>query len=136
MKPFCIMQQMVCLEIHSGLTAKSTAINLMFMNLFIIIQILQKCPTRCNCVGKFINPLFLKCSTRFKRYYRSKHVEQLRNNGLINFPTQVHIVAHFYKIATAINLMTERASKCSRVACQGIYKIVRNFMPTVLVTLA
>ena len=34
-------------------------------------QILQKWPTRCNCVVQFIIPLFLDCSTRFERYYRS-----------------------------------------------------------------
>jgi hypothetical protein len=33
-----------------------------------------------------------------ERYYRSKRVEQSRNNGLINCPTQLHLVGHFYKI--------------------------------------
>jgi len=33
-----------------------------------------------------------------ERKYRSKHVEQSRNNGIINFPTQLHLVGHFYKI--------------------------------------
>ena len=28
-------------------------------------------PTRCKCVGQFIIPLFLDCSTCFERYYRS-----------------------------------------------------------------
>jgi hypothetical protein len=27
-----------------------------------------------------------------------KHVEQSRNNGIINCPTQLHLVGHFYKI--------------------------------------
>jgi len=27
-----------------------------------------------------------------------KHVEQLRNNGIVNCPTQLHLVGHFYKI--------------------------------------
>ena len=27
-----------------------------------------------------------------------KHVEQARNNGMINCPTQLHLVGHFYKI--------------------------------------
>jgi hypothetical protein len=30
--------------------------------------------------------------------YHSKHVEQSRNNGIINCPTQLHLVDHFYKI--------------------------------------
>ena len=30
--------------------------------------------------------------------YRSKHVEQSRNDGTINSPTQLHLVGHFYKI--------------------------------------
>ena len=34
-------------------------------------QVLQKWPSRCNCVGQFIIPLFLDCSTCFERYYRS-----------------------------------------------------------------
>jgi hypothetical protein len=33
-----------------------------------------------------------------ERQYRSKHVEQSRNNRIINFPTQLHLVGHFYKI--------------------------------------
>jgi hypothetical protein len=32
-----------------------------------------------------------------ERYYSSKHVEQGRNNGIINYPTQLHLVGHFYK---------------------------------------
>jgi len=32
---------------------------------------LRKWPTRCNCVGQFVIPLFLDCSTCFERYYRS-----------------------------------------------------------------
>jgi hypothetical protein len=32
------------------------------------------------------------------RYYRSKHVEQSRNNGIINFPIQLHLFGHFFKI--------------------------------------
>jgi len=30
--------------------------------------------------------------------YHSKHVEQSRNSGIINCPTQLHLVGHFYKI--------------------------------------
>jgi hypothetical protein len=71
---------------------------------YIIIQILQKWPTRCNCVGKCINALFLKCSTCFERYYRSKHVVQLRNNGLIHFPTHLYLVGHFCKVSPSIVL--------------------------------
>jgi hypothetical protein len=33
-----------------------------------------------------------------ERQYRSKHVEQSRNNGIINCPTQLHLVGRFYKI--------------------------------------
>jgi hypothetical protein len=44
---------------------------LTFMVSCIIIQISQKWPTRCSCVGQFIIPLFLDCWTRFGRYYRS-----------------------------------------------------------------
>jgi len=33
-----------------------------------------------------------------ERQYRSKHVEQSRNNGIINCITQLHLVGHFYKI--------------------------------------
>jgi len=28
-----------------------------------------------------------------------KHVEQSRNNGIINCPTQLYLVGHFYKIS-------------------------------------
>jgi len=31
----------------------------------------------------------------------SKHVEQLRNIGIINFTTRSHIVGYFYKISTS-----------------------------------
>jgi len=34
-----------------------------------------------------------------ERYYGSKHVEQSRNNGIINCPTQLHLVGNFYKIS-------------------------------------
>jgi hypothetical protein len=30
--------------------------------------------------------------------FRSKHVEQSRNNRIINCTTQLHLVGHFYKI--------------------------------------
>ena len=49
----------------------------------------------------------LNCKTRSCNYsleapdderYRSKHVEQSRNDGIINFPTQLHLVGHLYKI--------------------------------------
>jgi hypothetical protein len=33
-----------------------------------------------------------------ERLYRSKHVEQSRNNIIINCPTQLHLAGHFYKI--------------------------------------
>ena len=33
-----------------------------------------------------------------ERQYRSKHVEQSRNNKIINCPTQLHLVGHFYEI--------------------------------------
>jgi len=33
-----------------------------------------------------------------ERSYRSKHVEQSRNNGIINCPMQLHLVGHFYMI--------------------------------------
>ena len=42
--------------------------------------------------------MFLGFSTRFERYYRSKHVEQPKNKGLINYPTQLHLVGHFIRI--------------------------------------
>jgi hypothetical protein len=32
-----------------------------------------------------------------ERQYRSKHVGQPRNNGIINYPIQLHFVGHFYK---------------------------------------
>jgi hypothetical protein len=33
-----------------------------------------------------------------ERQYGSKHVEQSRNNGVINCPTKLHLVGHFYNI--------------------------------------
>jgi hypothetical protein len=38
------------------------------------------------------------CSTLKPVPARSKHVEQSRNNGIINCPTQLHLVGHFCKI--------------------------------------
>ena len=35
-----------------------------------------------------------------EREYRSKRVEQSRNNGIINCPTQLHPVGHLYHIRT------------------------------------
>jgi len=32
-----------------------------------------------------------------------KHVEQSRNNGIINCPTQLHLVGHFYKICIVMH---------------------------------
>jgi hypothetical protein len=29
--------------------------------------------------------------------YRSKHVEQPSNKGIINYPTQLHLVGHFIR---------------------------------------
>jgi hypothetical protein len=36
--------------------------------------------------------------TCFEWYYLLKHVEQSRNSGIINCPTQLHFVGYFYKI--------------------------------------
>jgi hypothetical protein len=33
-----------------------------------------------------------------ERQYRLKRVEQSRNNGIINCPSRLHLVGHFYKI--------------------------------------
>ena len=36
--------------------------------------------------------------------YHSKNVEQSRNSGIINCPTQLHLAGHFYKIWFTKNL--------------------------------
>jgi len=53
-----------------GDDVKSENCKVTVMDPGIKIQILQKWPTRCNCVEQFIIPLFLDCSTCFERYYR------------------------------------------------------------------
>ena len=40
-----------------------------------------------------------------------KNVEQSRNNGIINCPTQLHLVGHFYKICILMHgSMNDKAS--------------------------
>jgi hypothetical protein len=39
-----------------------------------------------------------------ERSCRSKHVEQLRSNGIINCLTQLHLVGHFCKILKSVSL--------------------------------
>jgi hypothetical protein len=38
-----------------------------------------------------------------ERKYRSKHVQQPRNNEIINYPTRLHLVGHFYKNCTMMH---------------------------------
>ena len=52
--------------------------------------------------------------------YRSKHVERSRNNGIINCPTQLHLVVHFYKIYNGTNF-----SVCSNIMLQGNANLVQ-----------
>jgi hypothetical protein len=69
----------------------------------------QKCSwwwTKCcpkHAEQRLNNKRFYKCNYSLEapddeRQYRLKHVEGSRNNGIINCPTQLHLVAHFYKI--------------------------------------
>ena len=77
-------------------------------------------PTQLHLVGHLQRPVTTNVSkTRSCNYsleapndersYRSKHVEQSRNNGIINYPTQLHLVGHFYKISCMISVL--RATK-------------------------
>ena len=99
---------------------KKPFLNLMFMDPCTVIQISKKEPTRCNRVVEFIIPVFLNCSTCFGRH-TAHHQElkncncnlwfymrlwlpvaamakQLRNNGIINSATRLHLIGSFYEI--------------------------------------
>jgi hypothetical protein len=54
-----------------------SAINLMFMDPCIIVQIIQKSPTRCNRVLEFIISMFINCSTCFELH--TAHHQELKN---------------------------------------------------------
>jgi len=51
-------------------------INLMFVDLYIIVQFIQKNPTRCNSVSKFCYSIFIWSSTCFGRH--TAHHQELK----------------------------------------------------------
>jgi hypothetical protein len=53
--------------------------------------------------------------------YRSKHVEKSRNNGILNFPIQLHPVGHFYKIC----IMTHGSTNVKKLIL--LCKLVKNW---------
>ena len=52
-------------------------------------------------------------ATDDEREYRSKHVEQSRKNGIINCPTQLHLVGHFSKIRIMTHGSMNKSSNIS-----------------------
>jgi len=58
-----------------------------------------------------------------ERQYRSKHVEQSRNNGIINCPTQLHLVGHLYKICIMMHGSINVKSKKNVFLRKYIYSL-------------
>ena len=62
---------------------------------------------------------------------RSKHVQQLRNIGIINYTTRSHLVGYFYKIyimmygSMNIKFLCSVVVECSNVLEEGTVSICR-----------
>jgi len=63
---------------------------------------------------------------------RSKHVEQLSNNGIINSTTRSHLVGYFYKTFVLI-ILTKVSPRFFRELREKLYRILsrRHKLPTV-----